>query len=106
MGVALKQETRTVPVVFNGVSDPIGYGLVASLARPGGNLTGFLLYEEGIVGKWLAMLTEIAPHLTRVALIAHPKAGPLWLFPEIGRPRCSQRRDRVDPEPGRKRRRY
>ena len=80
MSVALRQETRTIQVVFNAVSDPIGYGLVASLARPGGNLTGFLLYEEGIVGKWLAMLKEIAPHLTRTALIAHPKAGPYDYF--------------------------
>jgi putative ABC transport system substrate-binding protein len=80
MSVALRQETHRIPVVFNAVSDPIGYGLVASLARPGGNLTGFLLYEEGIVGKWLAMLKEIAPHLTRAALIAHPKAGPYDYF--------------------------
>jgi putative tryptophan/tyrosine transport system substrate-binding protein len=79
MSVALRRET-TIPVVFNGVSDPIGYGLVESLARPGGNLTGFLLYEEGIVGKWLAMLKEIAPHLTHAALIAHPKAGPYDYF--------------------------
>jgi putative tryptophan/tyrosine transport system substrate-binding protein len=79
MSVALRRDT-TIPVVFNAVSDPIGYGLVESLARPGGNLTGFLLYEEGIVGKWLAMLKEIAPHLTRVALIAHPKAGPYDYF--------------------------
>jgi ABC-type uncharacterized transport system substrate-binding protein len=80
MSVALRRETRTIPVVFNAVSDPIGYGLVASLARPGGNITGFLLYEEGIVGKWMAMLKEIAPHLTRAALIAHPKAGPYDYF--------------------------
>ena len=57
---ALQKETRTIPVVFAGVSDPIGSGIVPSLARPGGNITGFMLYEEGITGKWLGMLKEIA----------------------------------------------
>ena len=55
--------------MFVGVIDPIGGGLVASLARPGGNLTGTLLNEEGIVGKWLAMLKEMAPQLARVAIL-------------------------------------
>jgi putative ABC transport system substrate-binding protein len=59
--------------VFLGVSDPIGSGFVASLARPGGNVTGIMLYEPGVPGKWLAMLKEIAPRLKRVALIAGPK---------------------------------
>jgi putative tryptophan/tyrosine transport system substrate-binding protein len=70
---ALRQETHTIPIVFIGVSDPIGSGFVASLARPGGNLTGMLQYESGILGKWLAMLKEIAPRLTRVAFVANPK---------------------------------
>src|SRR5262249_37938426 len=61
-------------------SDPVGSGLVASLARPGGNLTGLLLYEEGITGKWLAMLKEIAPGLSRAALIANPKRTPYDYF--------------------------
>jgi putative ABC transport system substrate-binding protein len=65
--VALQQQTRTVPIVFVAVSDPVGSGIIASLARPGGNLTGLLQYEEGIVGKWLGMLKEIAPRLSRVA---------------------------------------
>src|SRR5262249_3542153 len=59
---ALKQEARGIPIVFTNVSDPIGAGFITSLARPGGNLTGVLQYEAGIVGKWLAMLKEIAPH--------------------------------------------
>ena len=63
--------------MFVNVADPIGAGFVASLARPGGNVTGLLLYEAGIVGKWLAMLKEIAPRLTRAALIANPKTTPL-----------------------------
>jgi putative ABC transport system substrate-binding protein len=70
---ALRRETQTIPVVFLGVSDPIGSGFVANLARPGGNITGVMLYEVGIAGKWLAMLKEIAPHLARVALIAGPR---------------------------------
>jgi putative ABC transport system substrate-binding protein len=68
-----QRATRTVPVVFNLVSDPIGAGFIASLARPGGNLTGTAGYEEGVVGKWLAMLKEIAPALKRVAVIANAK---------------------------------
>ena len=54
--VALLRETRTIPIVFVGIADPLGSGFVASLARPGGNLTGPLLFEASITGKWLAML--------------------------------------------------
>jgi putative ABC transport system substrate-binding protein len=71
---ALQRETRAIPVVFVNVSDPIGAGFVESLARPGGNFTGLLHYEEGIFGKWLALLKEIAPRLARVALVADPKS--------------------------------
>ena len=59
--IELRKETRTIPIVFINVSDPIGSGLIVSLARPGGSTTGLMLYEPGIVGKWLAMLKEIAP---------------------------------------------
>jgi putative ABC transport system substrate-binding protein len=72
---AFQRETRTIPIVFVTVSDPIGSGYVASLARPGGNLTGLLMYEEGITGKWLAMLKEVAPQTTRAALIASPSTA-------------------------------
>ena len=72
----LHRETRAIPVVFVNVSDPIGAGFIASLARPGGNFTGVLHYEVGIVGKWLAMLKEIVPRLERVALVANPKTSP------------------------------
>ena len=71
--VALKQQTRSIPIMFIGVSDPVASGLVASLARPGGDLTGMMQYESGIMGKWLAMLKEVAPRLARVAFIANPK---------------------------------
>src|SRR5262249_34737270 len=70
---ALQAKTRTIPIVFVYVSDPVGAGVVASLARPGGNTTGLLLYEESITGKWLGMLKEISPHLARAALLGNPK---------------------------------
>ena len=73
VAAALQRETRAIAIVFVEVSDPIGSGFVASLARPGGNLTGIIQYEPGITGKWLAMLKEIAPSLARVAILANPK---------------------------------
>jgi putative ABC transport system substrate-binding protein len=76
IALALRRESRTIPIVFCNVSDPVGSGLVASLARPGGNVTGLMLYEEGIAGKWLSMLKEIAPQTTRVALMANPRLTP------------------------------
>ncbi len=69
---ALRQTTRTVPIVFVNVIDPIGAGYVASLARPGGNATGFTLFEYSLSGKWLELLKEIAPNLTRIAILRDP----------------------------------
>ena len=66
----LLQATRQVPVVFVNVSDPVGAGFVASLARPGGNATGFTLFEYGMSGKWLELLKQIAPGL-RAACSSH-----------------------------------
>ena len=66
---ALRRATRSVPIVFTNVTDPVGGSLVASLARPGGNVTGFLSTEFGFAGKWLELLKEIAPRVTRVAVI-------------------------------------
>jgi len=77
---ALKRETSTIPIVFASVADPIGSGFVTSLSRPGGNLTGLLQYEEGITGKWLALLKEIAPNITRAALLANPKTAAFDYF--------------------------
>jgi putative ABC transport system substrate-binding protein len=68
---AFQAETRTIPIVFLAVSDPVGAGVITSLAHPGGNTTGLLLYEESIAGKWLGMLKEISPSVTRVALVAN-----------------------------------
>jgi putative tryptophan/tyrosine transport system substrate-binding protein len=76
----MQRQTRTIPIVFVNVSDPIGAGFVASLASPGANLTGALQFEAGIPGKWLAMLKEIAPNLARVALVGNPKTSPFDYF--------------------------
>src|SRR5262249_35109239 len=65
----LLQATRTVPIVFTVVADPVGAGFVDSLARPGGNATGFTIFEYGISAKWLELLKQIAPTITRVAII-------------------------------------
>jgi len=69
---ALQQATRTVPIVFAIVVDPVGAGYVASLARPGGNVTGFTLFEYSLSGKWLELLKEIAPNLMRIAILRDP----------------------------------
>jgi putative tryptophan/tyrosine transport system substrate-binding protein len=69
---ALARETRTIPIIFVGASDPVGAGYVESLPRPGGNITGFTLYEPSLAGKWLAVLREVAPALKRVSLLVNP----------------------------------
>jgi putative ABC transport system substrate-binding protein len=77
---AVARETRTIPIVFANVSDPVGSGFVASLPRPGGNLTGLLLFEGEIAGKWLAMLKEISPRLKRATLMIDPQTTPFDYF--------------------------
>jgi putative tryptophan/tyrosine transport system substrate-binding protein len=72
----LLRATRTVPIVFVQVVDPVGGGLVESLARPGGNATGFTQFDYNLSGKWLELLKEIAPRVTRVAVIRDPTRGP------------------------------
>jgi putative ABC transport system substrate-binding protein len=69
---ALVRETHTIPIVIVTVADPISSGFVARLGRPGGNVTGFALYEPGMGGKWLELLKQIAPSVTRVALLFNP----------------------------------
>jgi putative ABC transport system substrate-binding protein len=73
---ALLQESRTIPIVFVVVSDPVGDGFVASFAHPGGNVTGFTNVEASLGGKWLEVLKEIAPAVTRVAVMFGPKTSP------------------------------
>jgi putative ABC transport system substrate-binding protein len=72
----VQQAIRAAPIVFVGVVDPVGSGFVDSLARPGGNTTGFLLYEYSLSGKWLELLKEIAPGVTRAAVIRDAMRGP------------------------------
>jgi putative ABC transport system substrate-binding protein len=69
---ALQQASRTVPIIFANVIDPVGMGVVASLARPGGNSTGFIMFEYGISAKWLELLKEISPGVKRVAVLREP----------------------------------
>src|SRR5262249_53229201 len=69
---AVQEATRTLPIVFVNVTDPVGAGYVASLARPGGNVTGFTFVEYGMSGKWLELLKKIAPRVTRVAILRDP----------------------------------
>jgi putative ABC transport system substrate-binding protein len=72
----LLQASRTVPIVFVNVVDPVGSGYVASLARPGGNITGFTQFEYRISGKWLELLKELAPNMLQAAVIRNPETGP------------------------------
>jgi putative ABC transport system substrate-binding protein len=73
---ALQQETRTIPIVFAIVSDPMGAGFVASLSRPGGTITGFINVEATMAGKWLELVTEIAPNVKRAAIMFNPDTAP------------------------------
>jgi putative ABC transport system substrate-binding protein len=74
---AFSRETRSIPIVFVGASDPVGAGYVASLPHPGGNITGFTLYEASLAGKWLGFLKEIVPGLARVAFMINPETAVL-----------------------------
>ncbi len=73
---ALQRETQTIPIVFSIVANPVGSGFVASLARPGGNITGLGLVEASFASKWLELLTEIAPNVTRAAIMFNPDLAP------------------------------
>jgi len=72
----MMQATRTIPIVFVQVIDPLGSGFVESLSRPGGNVTGFTQFDYSLAGKWLELLKQIAPHVTRAAVIRDPTRGP------------------------------
>jgi putative tryptophan/tyrosine transport system substrate-binding protein len=74
--VALRNETQTIPIIFVSVSDPVGSGLVSSLARPGENLTGFTNFEHSLGGKWVELLNEMSPKTKRVAFLFNPDTAP------------------------------
>ena len=77
---ALQRETKTIPIVFVVVSDPVGSGLVNSLPRPGGNITGFINVESSLSGKWIELLKEVVPHLSRAALLFNPETAPFFNY--------------------------
>ncbi len=74
--LALKNATSAIPIVFLQVSDPVAQGFVTSVTKPGGNITGFSIYEFSVAGKWLELLREIAPKLERVAMMVNPDTSP------------------------------
>jgi len=78
--LALQRETWTIPIVFAGVADPVATGIVARLDRPGGNITGFANYEPSLGGKWLELLSEIAPGLKRAAIMFNPDLNPVSVY--------------------------
>jgi putative ABC transport system substrate-binding protein len=78
--VALQRETRTIPIVFAGVTDPVASGIVPRLDRPSGNITGFANYEASLGGKWLELLSEIAPGLKRAAIMFNPDTVPASVY--------------------------
>ena len=75
--VALQRETQTIPIAFAGVTDPVATGLVARLDRPGGNITGLANFEGTLAGKWVELLSEIAPGLKRAAIMFNPDTAPV-----------------------------
>ena len=88
----LKPIAGSVPIVFVGVGDPVGGGFVSNLARPGGNITGFASYESSMGGKWLEVLKETAPHITRALAIMHPETlahQAMWQSIEEAAPRLA-----------------
>jgi putative ABC transport system substrate-binding protein len=77
---ALQRETKSIPIVFVGIPDPVGSGFVASLPHPGGNITGFINFEASLGGKWIETLKEIVPGVTRAALMFNPETAPVAYY--------------------------
>jgi len=73
IAAALQKESRTIPIVFVSLADPVGSGFISSVARPGGNMTGLMTFEPGIAGKWSSMLKELYPQIKRAAFMANPE---------------------------------
>jgi putative ABC transport system substrate-binding protein len=78
--IALQRETRTIPIVFAPVADPVAAGIVPRLDRPSGNITGFAILEASMGGKWLELLSEIAPALKRAAIMFNPDTNPVSVY--------------------------
>ena len=95
----LQRETTTIPLLFVNIADPIGSGLLTSLAKPDGNLTGFANFEPSMGGKWLELLKDIAPSTTRAALVFNPKDSQRTIF-SVDRNRVANDRHRGNPAPG------
>jgi ABC transporter substrate binding protein len=93
---ALQRETKTIPIVFIIVSDPVGSGFVASLPHPGGNITGFINIEASLSGKWIEMLKEIVPRCTHAAFLFNPETTPYFAFYERPFDAAALQRDRAD----------
>ena len=97
----LQQATRTVPIVFVGVSEPVAQGFVQSLTHPGGNITGLTDAEPTLGAKWLELLKEIAPSVTRVAIMFNPRRPPMRrFFSPFGGARCPKFRVEAVVGPG------
>lgn len=97
--LALKKLTTSIPVVFALAIDPVGVGLIQSLARPGGNITGFTFINAEIIGKWRELLVDVAPSVTRAALLFNPKVNP-WYFGFVhDLEHAPQPVGRIDPKP-------
>ena len=96
---ALRQQTRTIPIVFVFVADPVRQGFVQSLARPGGNVTRFSSFDTALLGKWLQLLKEVAPGLTRVAAIFNPDTTPYAFFNRGMEPAATSLGITVTPAP-------
>jgi putative ABC transport system substrate-binding protein len=77
---ALQRETKTIPIVFVVVSDPVGSGFVASLPRPGGNITGFINLESSLSGKWIETLKDILPRIARAVIVYNPETAPYFEY--------------------------
>jgi putative tryptophan/tyrosine transport system substrate-binding protein len=97
MTVAVQRETRTIPIVFLGVSDPVASGLVARLDRPSGNITGFAVWEATLGGKWLELLLEIAPRLKRITIMFNPGTAPYVTSNYLPSLEAAARSFRVEP---------
>jgi putative ABC transport system substrate-binding protein len=80
---AIQRETRTIPIVFASLGDPVASGIVPQLNRPGGNITGFAIFEPTLGGKWLELLSEITPGLKRAAVMFNPDTAPAYFMPSV-----------------------